>query len=115
MQNDDTKDDLSTMFRNEEAAFDDDQFVREVMRPIQRSRFERRAILSIAGLLGGAVGGAQLPALSRMVDITGENISSTLLAFQGFAVVTQGSSILWLAMIGAAAVCTAMVAVIERA
>ena len=115
MREDDTFEDLTSLFTAEDRALDGQPFVDGVMGRIRRKSLIRKALLVGAGGAGAVVAALQVPSLLGDWITVDNTIVGAIATAQQQAGILASSNPLWLGIVAVVGLSLAAVATMERA
>nr|WP_321361417.1 hypothetical protein [uncultured Hyphomonas sp.] len=114
MREEDTFEDLTSLFTAEDSALEAKPFVDEVMGKVRRRSMARRGILLAVGGAGAVVAALQLPGLLGDWVTLDNTVTNTISSAQQQAGLLASADPLWLSIAAVVGLCVAAVTTLER-
>ncbi|MEZ6001359.1 hypothetical protein [Hyphomonas sp.] len=115
MREEETFQDLTSLFAAEDRALEAKPFVDEVMGKVRRRALMRRAVLLAVGGVGAIVAALQMPGLLGDWAALDNTVVNSIASAQQQADLLASSNPLWLGIAAVVGLCVAAVATMERA
>ncbi|MBB40822.1 MULTISPECIES: hypothetical protein [Hyphomonas] len=114
MREEDTFQDLSSLFAAEDRALEAKPFVDDVMGKVRRRSLVRRGVLLAVGGAGAVVAALQLPGLLGDWTMLDNTVVNTISSAQQQAGLLASTDPLWLGIAAVVGLCVAAVTALER-
>lgn len=114
MREEETFQDLSSLFAAEDRALEAKPFVDEVMGKVRHRALMRRAVLLAVGGVGAVVAALQLPGLLGEWVTLDSTVTNTISSAQQQASLLATADPLWLGVVAVIGLCVAAVTSLER-
>ncbi len=114
MREEETFDDLTSLFAADDRELEAKPFVDEVMGKVRRRSIVRRAVLLAVGGAGAVVAALQVPGLLGDWTMLDHSVVNTISSAQQQAGMLATANPLWLGIVGVVGLCLAAVTTLER-